>query len=147
MELINLRYNTAPNHTDGLFYINDKFRVYTLEDGHRETKVHGETRIPDGRYKVEFREVGNFHRRYGRRYKDWHKGMLWVKEVPNFKYILIHVGNYAKDTAGCLLVGNEPERNKDFISDSRTAYEAIYPEIRDALIAGEEVWITYKTIA
>lgn len=145
MELINLRYNTAPNYTDGLLYINDKFKCYTLEDGHRDIKVWGETRIPDGTYRIEFRKVGGFHNRYKARY-GFHKGMLWVKDVPGFEYILIHTGNTKDHTAGCLLVGDTPEKDRDFISDSRDTYSEIYPEIADALSRGEEVTITYKTI-
>jgi len=147
MELINLRYNTETDYTDGIFYNNDKFRCYTIEDGPREEKVYGKTRIPDGTYEVTLRTEGDFHNRYLRRYgSNFHKGMLWIRDVPGFEYILIHVGNSPKDTAGCLLVGDEPIRNKAFISGSRNAYQDIYPEIAEALENGEEVTITFKTI-
>lgn len=146
MELVVLRYNTAPDYTDGILFIDDKFACFTIEDGHRDVKEWGKTRIPDGTYDVTFRNEGGFHNRYSARYGDMHKGMLWVRDVPNFEYILIHIGNTAKDTAGCLLVGDQPIRDEDFIAGSRRTYEAIYPLIAKALEDGEDVCITYKTI-
>lgn len=32
---------------------------------------------------------------------------LWVQDVPNRSEILIHLGNYYRDTLGCILVGRE----------------------------------------
>jgi hypothetical protein len=72
-----------------------------------------------------------------------HKGMLWVRDVPGFEYILIHTGNTDEHTAGCLLVGNTSEV-RGFIGDSTGAYKRIYPSIAKALEAGEEVTITYE---
>lgn len=146
MEILNLRYNSEKDYTDGMLFINNKFKCYTIEDGHRDMKVYGETRIPDGTYKIELRTVGGFHNRYLNRYGEKHKGMLWIKDVPGFEYILIHVGNSPADTAGCLLVGDEPIRNKAFISGSRNTYDEVYPEIANAILRGECVEITYKTI-
>jgi hypothetical protein len=101
MEIDVIRFNSKEDFTDGLLYINGEFQVYTLEDEDRTVKVFGETRIPNGRYQVKFRNVGGFHERYLKKYgADFHKGMLWVKNVPNFEYILIHVGNDDDDTAG-----------------------------------------------
>jgi hypothetical protein len=148
MEIDTIRYNSKSDFTDGLLFINGEFQVHTLEDEKRSVKVFGETRIPNGRYKVEFRNVGGFHQRYLNDYgTDFHKGMLWVKDVPNFKYVLIHKGNDADDTAGCLLVamGNNAD-NVGFIGNSAGGYKKIYPQIRDALLSGEEVFINYKDI-
>ena len=73
--------------------------------------------------------------------------MLWVKDVPNFEYILIHVGNDDGDTAGCLLTGmTNNADDKGFIGGSTDAYKKIYPAIRDAVLSGEEVFINYKDI-
>ena len=70
-----------------------------------------------------------------------HKGMLWVRDVPNFEYILIHTGNTDEHTAGCLLVG---DTQKDgFTGASTSAYKRIYPPIAEALESGDEVTITY----
>lgn len=147
MEVDVLRYNSREDYTDGLLFINCNFQVHTLEDEYRSEKVFGETRIPNGRYKIELRTVGGFHERYLRKYgEDFHKGMLWVKDVPNFEYILIHIGNTDDDTAGCLLVGMSNDANKTgFVGNSTQAYKKIYVQIRDAILKGEEVYINYES--
>ena len=143
MELTVLRYNSESDYTDGLLFIDDKFECYTLEDEYRSVKVFGKTRIPDGKYKLELRTVGGFHNRYLKRYGNkFHKGMLWVTDVPNFKYILIHIGNDDDDTAGCLLVGSTANKDRGFIGASGKAYLDLYPEVRDAILK-EDVYINY----
>ena len=148
MDIDVIRYNSKSDFTDGLIFINGEFQVHTLEDEKRSVKVFGETRIPNGKYKLGLRTEGGFHQKYLKKYgANFHKGMLWVKDVPNFDYILIHVGNTDKDTAGCLLVGMT--NNADdvgFIGGSTDAYKKIYPEISNALLSGEDVWINYKDI-
>lgn len=146
MKLRVVRYNSSDDFTLGMLLdeTNGKhFLCYTLEDEHRTEKVKGETRIPAGTYKITLRTVGGFHTRYAAKYGDMHKGMLWVRDVPNFEYILIHTGNTDEHTAGCLLVGSTSD-TKGFIGGSVTAYKKIYPAIAKALEDGEEVTITYE---
>ena len=137
------------NDIDGLWQ-QKKFLAYTLEDEQRDKKVLGETRIPDGDYKLGLRKVGGYHARYTKRFPHIHIGMLHVLDVPGFEYILIHCGNTDEHTAGCLLVGDSQENNQivtnGFIGKSTQAYKRIYPRIAEALECGEEVTITYKTI-
>ena len=150
MELEVLRISSQEDSTNGiLFDVTEgrKFLCYTLEDEYRETKVGGETRIPAGTYKITLRTVGGFHARYEKKYGDMHKGMLWVRDVPGFEYILIHTGNTDEHTAGCLLVGDSQQANfgssDGFVGSSTQAYKRIYPAIAKALEEGEEVTITY----
>lgn len=49
--------------------------------------------IPCGSYRL----VKHYSRKFGRCFS--------IKAVPNRSHILIHVGNYKRDTLGCILVG------------------------------------------
>ena len=142
--------SAAPNpHGEG-FRCKRTFLAYTLEDEYRKDKVYGETRIPNGTYKLALRTVGGYNEKYKRRFPDFHVGMLHVTNVPNFEYILIHCGTTDEHTAGCLLVGDSQENNqitKDgFIGKSTQAYKRIYPRIAEALNCNEEVIITYRSL-
>lgn len=149
MELEVLRYSSQNESTLGaLFNISNgrEFLCYTLEDEYRTKKQYGETRIPSGRYKITLRTEGGFHEKYSSRFKEIHKGMLWVRDVPNFEYVLIHIGNKDDDTAGCLLVGDSSIQNiteEGFVGNSTAAYLRVYPKIAEALSRGEEIYITY----
>lgn len=148
MKLEVLRFSDNGESTIGALLIDGVFECYTIEDEQRTQKVFGETRIPEGTYPVKFRNEGGHHNRYKVRYDQPH-GMLHVINVPNFKYILIHIGNTDDDTAGCLLVGNLPNNNKvssGFVGQSTEAYIKMYSKVAEKLIAGEEVTITYKNM-
>ena len=146
-----LRISSGKDSTSGmLFEINRgkrTFLCYTIEDEQRDVKVWGETRIPAGTYQLELRTEGGFHNRYKSRYGDWHKGMIWVKDVPGFEYILWHTGNTDESTAGCLILGNSQESNivkKDgFVGSSRDAYKFVYPRVAAAIESGQDVEVTY----
>jgi hypothetical protein len=145
MDVDVVRYNNQEEFTDGLLFINGEFQVHALEDEFRTKKVYGETRIPKGRYRIQLRTEGGFHERYSNKFgEDFHKGMLHIVEVPNFEYVLIHIGNDDDDTAGCLLVGmTNSADDAPFIGGSKAAYVKIYPIIKDAILRGEDVWINY----
>ncbi|WP_066627513.1 DUF5675 family protein [Labilibacter marinus] len=146
MELTVVRYSSGKECTLGLLLINGTFAAYTLEDEGRDTKVYDETRIPAGRYQIKLRKEGRVHESYEKRFPEIHKGTLHLQNVPNFKWILIHIGNDDDDTAGCLLVGDKSVSNiKDEgrIESSTIAYKRIYPIIANTIDLDEEVWITY----
>lgn len=151
MELEVLRYSSQEDSTIGaLFDVSNgkrKFLCYTLEDEYREEKVMHETRIPAGTYKITLRTWGGFHERYSKRFPNFHEGMLWIREVPNFEYILIHCGNDDDDTSGCLLVGDTQTSNVNgsdgYVGSSILAYKQIYPYILKAIKDGNKVSITY----
>lgn len=148
MDIEVFRYSSGKNDTLGLMFIDCEFQCYTLEDEYRSKKVFGETRIPSGTYTLRIRDEGGFHNKYSKKFgTKFHKGMLELVDVPNFKYVLIHIGNDDDDTAGCLLVGDSVNNNKvkdGFVSSSTSAYKRIYPKIIDALLNEEEVNIIIK---
>ena len=151
MKLIVLRFSSQRDSTSGLLFLEDEFGLnflcYTLEDERRALKVRGETRVPQGTYKIKLRTEGGFNERYKKRFRSLHKGMLHVINVPGFEYILIHTGNTDEHTAGCLLVGDSQENNvllkNGFVGKSTSAYKRIYPKIANALENNEKVLIEY----
>lgn len=150
MKLEVLRFSSQKDSTTGLLFDvtngDRKIMAYTLEDEHRDVKVMHETRIPAGTYDITLRTVGGFHAKYSKRFGEMHKGMLWVRNVPNFEYILIHAGNDDDDTSGCLLVGDTQTQNvtsDGFVGSSVNAYKRIYKPIAEAIECGDEVTITY----
>lgn len=151
MELEVIRFSSESDSTNGILFDSSnkldgrKFLCYTLEDEQRETKVKGETRIPEGSYEIKVRKVGGFHAKYSKRFGEMHRGMLHVTSVPGFDYILIHCGNTDEHTAGCLLLGDSQENNQikknGFIGKSTQAYKRVYNYIIDHIDEG--VNITY----
>jgi len=122
------------------------FLCWTLEDPFRKKKIKNETRIPAGTYTILLRTVGGHDARYRKRFPDFHVGMLWLQNVPNFKYILIHCGYTHKDTGGCLIVGDDIIGNTytdGKLPHSSQAYRRIYPPIANAILTGEKVTIEY----
>ena len=152
MKLYVIRTQHGSDATNGLLYVETEIEAYTLEDQVRDgAKVMSETAIPLGTYEIKFRNIGGYDSKYRSRYgTDWHRGMLELQDVPNFKYILIHTGNTDSHTSGCLLIGEtqqDLDKGKDgFIGGSGDAYKKFYPKVRDALLAGEKVTIQYTTI-
>jgi len=152
MELELLRISSKEDSTNGiLFNVTEgrEFLCYTLEDQHQDTKIYAETRIPAGTYRITLRTVGGFHKRYTSKYRGLHKGMLWLRDVPGFEYILIHTGNHDDHTSGCILLGDTQTYNgktnkNGFIGSSVTSYKRVYPEIAKVLDEGGSVNITIK---
>lgn len=133
------RYSSQSQTTLSSILIDGKFNCHGLEDRHRDIKVKGSTRIPSGTYNVTLRTEGGHHHRYKNKY-DFHKGMLWVRDVPNFEWILIHVGNVKENTDGCLLVGTNVNNNKlesGFLSNSGEAYKDLYKKVVGSAEAGD----------
>lgn len=115
-----------------------------------EGKIWGETAIPKGTYKLKLRtDMGSRHNRfYYSKYGKKHKGMIWLDNVPGFEYIYIHIGNFVKDTHGCLLPGLYSvynEKTKAFeVRNSTKAYWKIYPLITKKMLNNENVFIEIK---
>ncbi len=145
MKLTVVRYADNGKATSGLLFIDGKFECYTLEDERREVKVMAETRIPEGEYELKLRTEGTHHPKYKERFPKDHVGMLHVTNVPKFEYILIHIGNTEKDTAGCLLVGNTADVS-NVLASSSAAYLTMYKKVAPELTKGNKVTIKYVDI-
>ena len=98
---------------------------------HGAYKVKGRSAIPEGRYAVVIS--------YSPKFKQWLPILLGV---PKFEGIRIHAGNTAKDTEGCILVGQNREVGK--VLDSRKWLYELKQKIVEAKDRGEAVWLTIK---
>lgn len=106
-------------------------------------KVYGKTAIPAGLYKIGTRHDRGRAEDERRRYfndGDWHShGIMELIDVPGFKYIQMHPGNWPKDTRGCPLVGNWDKRSLALRS-SRIYYKPFYETYAPIAAAGK-LWI------
>ena len=134
MKLQVVRFMCGATCTIGELLVDGEHECWTLEDVVRPDgeKVYGETAIPYGTYPV----IVNFSNRFQR-------DLPLLVGVPNFAGIRIHPGNVASQTHGCLLVGTG--HTGTAVTDSRTAFNKLFPKIRDAVRRGEEITITYSS--
>lgn len=142
MELRVKRVALKSDYTIGRLYVNGEFFSDTLEDAVRDTKIYGKTAIPCGTYKITMDVVSP-------KFKDrsWAKpydGKLpRLIDVPNYEGVLIHVGNTAEDTSGCLLVGQNRAVGK-LVNSTQTFMSLMEKHLIPAKNRGEEITITYE---
>jgi len=143
--LIHKRMYHDDNHTMG-FIIFDNGKInYILEDTKRDIKVAGETRIPAGLYEIKQRkEESRLTMKYRANYEwfqDWH---LQLQNVPNFKYVYDHIGNYDTNTDGCRLHGLYPSNPRtgedDMVKRSQDAFIDYYRYVTKLLESGTKVY-------
>lgn len=137
------RIAKKPNYTVGRLYINGVYQCDTLEDTDRglrkgmpleqlkRMKVYGETAIPTGTYVVRW----SYSNKFG-------KYMPELDHVPAFSGIRIHSGNTAKDSLGCILVGENKAVGQTV--NSRAAYARVAARIKAAASRGEDITITIE---
>lgn len=143
MELKVIRAYRNDLSTLGVLLVNGRFRCYTLEDAVRDHKIHGQTAIPEGHYRLTLRTAGGMNARYASKFPTIHKGMLRLRDVPGFRWVYLHIGNFIRDTEGCILVGDDP-LNPDAVSPayrvmrSTDAYLSLYNLVSTAIERSEE---------
>jgi len=144
-----MRFSDNGESTKGLLFIDGVFECYTLEDEFRNIKVAGETRIPEGKYEIKFRnEDTPLTKSYQARYSFFTRH-IEITGVPNFGNVYIHIGNTANDTDGCVLVGDSVNNNRlgiGNIGSSRQAFERMYKKVWKELSQGNKVTIDIKKI-
>lgn len=153
MELTLKRLYLKNDYTIGKLFVGGEYFCDTLEDKVRdynrdgdlddrnEHKVYGETAIPYGRYEVTLKVQSPKYRQ--RSSYTWCSGYLpRLLDVPNFDGILIHGGNSAEDSCGCLLVGENKIKGR--LVNSMATLNSLYAILKSADAKGEKIWITIE---
>lgn len=129
------RIYTCGSYTIGHLYVNGIYVCDTIEDADRRLtdlmlesevrskKVYGKTAIPSGTYNVtmDIKSPKYSSRAYYRNLCDGYLPRLL--NVKGFQGILIHVGNTADDSLGCILVGYNTVKGK--VLRSKEAFEKL----------------------
>ena len=118
VNLLIIRETFTEVSTIGKLYLDGEWLCDTLELPYRDNQ-RSISSIPAGQYKVRLRLPRESATR------DYIH--LLVKDVPDRDYILFHIGNSAKDTRGCILVGIGTEQ--DLVKNSTLAMELLVKEI------------------
>ena len=108
--LLLIRDSFSDKAVIGKLYLNSEFYGHTLELPWKDNQKRVSC-IPKGVYEVKKRHTQKS------KYKYEH---LHILDVPNRGYILMHIGNYPKNSKGCILLGNT--RSLNFVGESRKAF-------------------------
>lgn len=153
MKLLLKRIFKGPSYTIGKLYVNGVFECDTLEDTDRgltnqmtleeikAKKVYGVTAIPTGTYSINMTTVSPKFK--DRAWSKPYKGILpRLENVKGYEGVLIHVGNKAEDTLGCILVGENKVKGQ-VINSTATFYELMTVLLK-AQSAGEVIELTIE---
>ena len=131
INLLLIRDTFTKESTIGELFLNGERICDTLEnpwlDNQRRISC-----IPEGEYPVRLR--------YPRESGSKEYLHLLVQDVPNRDMVLFHIGNTAKDTRGCLLVGLGSKQN--IVNNSRLAMDLLIKEIIN--LGGENINLIIK---
>lgn len=118
--------------TIGEFTIDDtEISGFMLEEKGPDTTTSGlEQRVPVGTYNLEWHSGAKFSKAL----------KLFNSQVAKSRAILIHAGNSAADTEGCLLPGSS--RSVDWVSSSRVKLNEIFDVVEERGIEGATIVIT-----
>ena len=108
--LLLIRDTFTDKSTLGKLYFDGEFYGHTLELPWKDNEKRVSC-IPKGVYEVKKRHTEES------KYKYEH---LHILDVENRELILMHVGNYPKNSKGCILLGNT--RALNFVGESRKAF-------------------------
>ena len=154
MELKLKRIAKKNGYTIGRLSIDGKYFCDTLEDVDRgldssmsldvlkRKKLAHITAIPTGRYQVTMDVISQRLSR-SKFYQQFGGGRVpRLLNVPAYEGILIHCGNTAKDTDGCILVGKNSKVG--MVLDSRITYSNLYTLLEAAAKRKEKIFITIE---
>lgn len=153
MELRLKRIARRETYTIGHLYVDGVYFCDTIEDKDRglrqdmelsvirAKKRQGVTAIPTGRYRITLavKSLKFSAAKYAKTYGFCDGYLPRLINVPAYEGVLIHVGNTASDTDGCLLVGKNTKVGK--VLESRVTFEKLYERLK---AAKDEIYITIE---
>ena len=131
INLLLIRDTFSEKSTIGELFLNGERMCDTLENPWINNKKNLSC-IPRGEYNVRLRLPRESATR------DYIH--LLVEDVENRKWVLVHRGNYPKDTSGCILVGLGSQQ--DFVSNSTLAMDLLIKEVIH--LGGENINLIIK---
>jgi hypothetical protein len=136
LELLLERDLITEEYTLGRLYVANIHFGYTCEDKDRSlekggVKVHGQTAIPRGCYRI----TTSLSQRFGRE-------LPILENVPGFSGVRIHGGNTVADTEGCPLLGRV--RTKNGVANCAERVQSLIKIINDTEDAGNECWLLIR---
>ena len=142
-------YTIGNLYVDGVFYCNtleDKDRDLTTNLSLQEIKKRkkaGVTAIPIGTYNIRMDITSPKYSSKEWYVKNCHGAkMPRLENVPGYEGLLIHPGNKASETEGCLLVGKNDV--KGMVTKSKDYFLPLYNKMYAAYSKGEKISITIK---
>jgi len=151
MELILIRKYKQSDYTIGHLYCGGQWLCDVLERKDRglssampekeirTRKVKGQTAIPTRRYRITLKMRSPKFASDSR--YAWCGGRLpRLKDVPGFEGVLMHAGNTAKDSRGCLLIGVNTRRGR--LASSMKTLKRLYARMMND---PEEIWLTIES--
>ena len=147
MQLLLKRIARKPKYTIGKLYVNGIYVCDTIEDYDRLyfglPKVKNETAVPCGTYEVR-QDI--YSPRFGGKafYKNLCNGYLpRLMKTPLFEGVLVHCGNSADSSSGCIIVGENKVVGK-VINSQKTFTRLMQDYLLPAKRRGEKVYITIQ---
>lgn len=138
------------NYTISNLYVDGSKVCNVLEDKDRglrqdmpleeikKLKVHGETAIPSGRYRVTFEPSA----RFGKSSYAIDGKIPQINNVKHFSAVRMHAGNTDKDTEGCLLLGKNDVVGK--VINSQYWCRKVFERMYMAWSNGVAIWLTIE---
>lgn len=150
MKLTLKRIAKKDTYCIGKLYINGIYFADTIEDKDRglkqsmslsnikKVKVQDKTAIPSGTYEIVLNVISP---KYSKQdfYKNYANGgrVPRLLNVPGWEGVLIHAGNTAEDSSGCILVGQNKIVGQ--IINSKDTFKKLYKILQSA---NEKIFIT-----
>lgn len=137
MKILLKRTAKKSTYTIGKIYVDGQYVCDCIEDKDRglkqsmtleqinKLKVYGQTAIPTGEYKVTLNVISP---KYSK--STWYKQNANGARVPRilnvkgFDGVLIHTGNTAEDSHGCIIIGQNKEVGK--VINSKETFKKFY---------------------